>query len=259
MDRPEDHKLRRSGRCPHCNAKLESKILASTRNLLEQFERSPNMTVSFFFNGHKGDTKDNGVKNPTGELRPTWMFSNFAQIPVSVQNPHNGVVLPFASAEAAFQAGKYLSRQDIISDLQVAYKGGECRKIARRFKSSNVSGWIKHGLNVKWMRVVTYCKFLQCENLRSILMQTGERRLVEDSPFDSFWGIGKDRKGTNMLGVILMEIRAQFLQDACTNALGEVHPETSAVIQGSAVRKGFVAAYTDFKKTRVKCLTGELQ
>ena len=46
--------------------------------------------------------------------------------------------------------------------------------------------------------------------LRSLLLSTKNRMLVEDSPYDRYWGGGRDRKGRNRLGILLMEIRDEI-------------------------------------------------
>lgn len=56
------------------------------------------------------------------------------------------------------------------------------------------------------MRRVVWWKF-QNRDLAKLLIDTGDALLVEDSPRDSYWGVGKDGNGLNRLGVILMEIR----------------------------------------------------
>ena len=39
------------------------------------------------------------------------------------------------------------------------------------------------------------------------LMATCDYEIVEDSPKDSYWGWGSDRKGHNLLGKLWMKIR----------------------------------------------------
>ena len=46
--------------------------------------------------------------------------------------------------------------------------------------------------------------------LRKLLLSTGKRRLIEASPYDSYWGEGRDGKGKNRLGVLLMELREEL-------------------------------------------------
>ncbi len=50
--------------------------------------------------------------------------------------------------------------------------------------------------------------------LKTFLLATGSRQLVENSPFDWYWGCGKDGTGKNRLGVLLMQIRDE-LKNEC--------------------------------------------
>ena len=45
-------------------------------------------------------------------------------------------------------------------------------------------------------------------DIRQILLDTLDAEIIEDSPVDYFWGCGIDRTGTNHLGRILMQVRA---------------------------------------------------
>jgi ribA/ribD-fused uncharacterized protein len=60
------------------------------------------------------------------------------------------------------------------------------------------------------MREAVRAKFTQHEDLRKILLGTQDALLVEHTPRDSYWGDGGDGSGKNMLGRILMEIRAEL-------------------------------------------------
>ena len=53
-------------------------------------------------------------------------------------------------------------------------------------------------------------KFTQHPDLLRLLVETGDRELVEHSPHDSYWGDGPDGKGKNRLGILLMKLRAAF-------------------------------------------------
>ena len=48
--------------------------------------------------------------------------------------------------------------------------------------------------------------------MQNILFRTRKRHLYEDSPFDSYWGIGRNRKGKNRLGELLMQVREELQQ-----------------------------------------------
>jgi ribA/ribD-fused uncharacterized protein len=60
------------------------------------------------------------------------------------------------------------------------------------------------------MREAIRFKFTNHEDIKEILLSTGEDELVEDSPIDYYWGIGADGTGKNMLGKLLMELRTDL-------------------------------------------------
>ena len=60
------------------------------------------------------------------------------------------------------------------------------------------------------MREAVRAKFAQHADLRAILLATGDRTLIEHTRNDSYWGDGGDGSGRNMLGRILMEVRAEL-------------------------------------------------
>jgi N-glycosidase YbiA len=57
------------------------------------------------------------------------------------------------------------------------------------------------------MRRAVRAKFSQHEEIRVILLGTGDALLVEHTEKDGYWGDGGDGSGKNMLGHILMEVR----------------------------------------------------
>jgi ribA/ribD-fused uncharacterized protein len=71
----------------------------------------------------------------------------------------------------------------------------------------------------------TYHKFTisdDAENLRRMLLATGERELVEASPSDRIWGVGfaerdaprnRYRWGQNLLGRALMDVRTRLREE----------------------------------------------
>ena len=72
------------------------------------------------------------------------------------------------------------------------------------------------------MKIVTqgtYLKFTQNEELKTKLLKTFERELVEASPFDKIWGVGfgakrapemREKWGANLLGQALMNVRKRI-------------------------------------------------
>jgi N-glycosidase YbiA len=60
------------------------------------------------------------------------------------------------------------------------------------------------------MREALRSKFRAHAELRAELLATGDEKLVENAPGDYYWGCGADGSGKNMLGRILMELRAEL-------------------------------------------------
>ena len=62
------------------------------------------------------------------------------------------------------------------------------------------------------MRKAVEAKFKQNPELLQLLLETGSKHLEEKSLFDSYWGTGRNGKGQNKMGQILMELRSRTNQ-----------------------------------------------
>ena len=58
-----------------------------------------------------------------------------------------------------------------------------------------------------------YQKFRQNASLRNKLLSTGTSELIEASPWDAFWGLGKQGDGQNHLGKTLVRVREQLRKE----------------------------------------------
>jgi hypothetical protein len=63
------------------------------------------------------------------------------------------------------------------------------------------------------MFCVVHSKFAQNQDIKTILLNSGERPIIENTDFDPYWGWGCSRTGVNRLGKILMAVRAQLRLD----------------------------------------------
>lgn len=75
----------------------------------------------------------------------------------------------------------------------------------RKHRTQPRADWSDVKLDI--MRRGDWAKFDQHPPLAGMLTATGPAQLIEDSPFDSFWGQGPDGLGQNWAGRILMEVR----------------------------------------------------
>ena len=60
------------------------------------------------------------------------------------------------------------------------------------------------------MRKAVFEKFSQNEDIKKILLSTGDEELIENTSDDYYWGCGTKGTGKNMLGKILMEVREKL-------------------------------------------------
>ena len=57
------------------------------------------------------------------------------------------------------------------------------------------------------MRAAVLAKFTQHQDLQTLLLSTGDAKLVEHTENDNYWGDGGDGSGKNKLGQILVQVR----------------------------------------------------
>ncbi|PCN46295.1 hypothetical protein B9C88_01950 [Brevibacillus laterosporus] len=95
----------------------------------------------------------------------------------------------------------------------------QAKALGRRVQAFDEEVWNAHKLEI--VQQANLLKFGQHPQLKSYLLQTGNRVLVEASPYDKVWGIGLAQdhpdaerpqhwRGENLLGFALMRVREQF-------------------------------------------------
>ena len=60
------------------------------------------------------------------------------------------------------------------------------------------------------MHLAVLKKFQSHAQLGDLLRSTGHRMIVENAPADAYWACGPDGQGLNMMGQILMAVRAEI-------------------------------------------------
>lgn len=88
-----------------------------------------------------------------------------------------------------------------------------------------------HEVKLDLMRRADWAKFHQNPALGRLLLATGDAVLIEDSPFEPFWGIGQDGHGLNWAGRVLMEVR-QRLRELEYGLEGTFPPSAGAKVPG---------------------------
>lgn len=128
-------------------------------------------------------------------------FSNFAHFPFML----DGKLWP--TSEHYFQAQKFAGTEHEEA-IRLTPKPNEAARMGRERTRPIRPDWEQVKDDV--MRKAVHAKFTTHESLRALLLSTGDEQLVENAPGDYYWGCGKDGTGRNMLGVILMELRAEL-------------------------------------------------
>lgn len=106
------------------------------------------------------------------------------------------------NVESAYQAQKTIVPQE-YDKIWSAKHPREARDLGQLVQIRKDWDTIK----IPTMFDCVLAKFVQNAEFRDRLFSTGVEEIAEDSPIDSFWGLGPDGNGQNNLGKILMEVR----------------------------------------------------
>ena len=139
----------------------------------------------------------------------------------------------YATAEHAYQAGK--ARKKEVREWLLSAPTPALVAMAAHglYTWDIIPNWSE--IKFSRMRDVLRAKFTQHEDLRALLVSTGNKRLVEAGRVDNLvnrtWGVVNGR-GKNMLGVLLMEIRAELQQQSKGETRHRVEPKVSRISKG---------------------------
>lgn len=90
-------------------------------------------------------------------------------------------------------------------------------KLGNRWFKPNRSDWKAIRETIMTRAVYTKCR--THSEVAQALLATGDKKLMESSLYDYFWGCGRDRRGKNAYGEILMRVRKK-LQEEQVQATG---------------------------------------
>ena len=126
-------------------------------------------------------------------------FSNFSK--------HSFIVdgRIWMTSEHYYQAQKHIENKEYYDKIHMALGPMDAAKLGRNSSNTFRKDWDEVKLNV--MKEVILLKFLSNTSAQKVLLSTGEKELIEASLTDNYWGEGKDGKGENNLGKILMSVR----------------------------------------------------
>ena len=128
-------------------------------------------------------------------------FSNFSRHAITLKGKR------WPTSEHYFQAQKFAGEPD-EEEVRTAGKPSLAASMGRDRKRPLRRDW--EGVKEQVMLDAIRAKFTQHEELKAVLLGTGDAKLVEHTANDSYWGDGGDGSGKNRLGHLLMRLRAEL-------------------------------------------------
>lgn len=116
------------------------------------------------------------------------------------------------TVEHYLQAMQYeaTAEQERIRGLEtpeLAHKEQKARWLKRRRKDWKT-------LRPVYLTRAIYTRCKTHDDVRARLMETEQLKLIENDQYDYYWGCGRDRRGTNMYGQVLMNVREKLRSDS---------------------------------------------
>lgn len=128
-------------------------------------------------------------------------FSNFSRHAITLKGKR------WPTSEHYFQAQKFAGTEHEEA-VRMCKKPSEAAAMGRSRKLPLRRDWesVKDQIMLEAVRA----KFTQHDDLKQILLGTGDAKLVEHTANDSYWADGGDGSGKNRLGQILMQVREEL-------------------------------------------------
>lgn len=173
------------------------------QNITERFQKKERIKFLFFW-GHSA--KDIITKSCFSQ----WFPGRFEE---------NGII--YKTAEHYMMAGKarLFNDPETEAEILIADTPNQAKALGRKVKNFDPKRWDEHKYEL--VTQGNLLKFSQNQKFKDFLLSTGDKILVEASPYDRIWGIGMletDSRaenpllwnGENLLGFALMEVRDQL-------------------------------------------------
>lgn len=138
------------------------------------------------------------------------IFSQWAATDFTIE----GITFSSAEQYMMYKKACLFGDQIIAEEILKENDPVKIKDLGRRVKNFDRELWEKNANQIVFLG--NLAKFEQNQQARAKLLETGNRSLVEASPYDKIWGIGytekdalenKDNWGSNLLGVALEKTR----------------------------------------------------
>jgi ribA/ribD-fused uncharacterized protein len=165
--------------------------------------------------GEQQQEEEEGITNEqlnalTGGGAQTIEFSSKSPSYKELSNFHKAKMLldgkEWPTVEHYFQAQKFSSSPDYQETIRAAATPVKAKSLGASKEYPIRNDWDTYREEV--MKKALKAKFEQNADLKQLLKSTEGKALVEDT-MDPYWGQGRNKKGKNRLGLLLMELRSQ--------------------------------------------------
>ncbi len=160
------------------------------------------------------------------------IFSNWAITPFNAKLAVLGNMRHFNCGEQYMMAQKAGLFSDVASFNEIMFEESprEQKALGRKVKGYSDAVWDPVARSLVYPGL--YAKFTQNKDLGDLLLGTGDKGIVEASPFDKKWGIGlattdiavedpKNWQGLNWLGQVIMKVRTD-MRDGVSSSFTDI-------------------------------------
>jgi len=136
-------------------------------------------------------------------LKDWYVFDNFAPFQIEWR----GKLYP--TSEHAYQSAHFFeTNMDLAEQVRQCRSPKEAQDLANAHSDQDDPTWKEKKLSI--MEEILRCKLKQHSYIRDVLLQTGDKYIVEMNDRDEFWGWGSDHKAQNQLGKIWIALREEL-------------------------------------------------
>ena len=180
----------------------------SNKLITERYNNNESLKFLFFW-GHQPN-KDGSIGKSC--------FSQWWEASFEI----DGITYP--TAEHYMMAGKayVFNDYEVLQEILQVSHPHDAKKLGRKVKNFTPDIWDQHKFDI--VVKANYAKFSQNQELKTFLLNTNDRIIVEASPRDRIWGIGMGQsnekalnpnlwRGHNLLGYALMEVRDKLKKE----------------------------------------------
>ena len=140
-----------------------------------------------------------------GGIHSQWCTTRFEE---------NGKVFTCCEQYMMYHKAMLFNDKAVAQQILREHNPREMKRLGRLVKKFDARTWDKHKFNIVYRG--NLLRALQDQEFRDALIASGNRVIVEASPYDRVWGIGydagnalqnKDSWGENLLGKVQMQVR----------------------------------------------------